>query len=1069
MAVCEHCGHDNDAGAKFCNGCGASLTQPCSACGSTNPPGARFCNECGAALSGATAPVQAGANSADQPSERRLVSVLFADLVGFTTLSESRDAEEVRELLSRYFDTCRRLIELYGGTVEKFIGDAVMAVWGTPVATEDDAERAVRAALDLVAAVSALGAGGRRRGPAGARRGADRRGRREPRRGRRGHGRRRPRQHRLAGAVGRRARQRARRRGDAAGDASRRSSTRSAGTFELKGKEGTTQLWTALRVVSGVGGQLKSQGLEAPFVGRDRELRQIKDLFHVCAEERQGAAGLGDRDRRDRQVAPGLGVLQVLRRHRADRLLAPGPLPRLRRRRHVLGARGHGADALPDRRGRASRARRSRKLDAALEEHILDPERAPFVEPRLAQLLGLGEHETRERQDLFAAWRLFFERLAETLPDGARLRGHAVGRRVAARLRRVPARVVAEPPAVRDHARPPGAARAAADLGRRTPQLHLPLPGAALGGGDGGAPRRARPRAAGRACATRSSPARRASRCTRSRRYACCSTAGCSSQEGPSTGSSGEIESLEVPETLHALIAARLDGLSRDERRLFGDAAVLGKTFTPAALAALTRNRASGSSSALLGGLVRKEVLGLQSDPRSPEHGQYGFLQDLLRHVAYETLPKRERRDEAPRSRRAPVSGASSEDEVAEVVASHLLEAYRLDPDADDAAHRVTKAQRGARPRGRARGLARRLDRSAALLRAGRRPRAPTGDAGVSALPRRRDGDARRLDRSGRRTFRAGDRAVRIGRRHARGRAGPELAGLVGTERRKARRRQSSGWSARTRSSPATRPTATSRSAPRLGQAALLRRAPGAGAGWIEQGLDVAEALQLPEHARARLVGQGRRHRRPASRGSARPDPAGARDGALPMTSTARRGDVCESRRPRLPAGSLLRFARGSTELLEFARRTATGETSGSRSARRPTRDHARTLGRGVGTAGRVPDDTLGRIATLSRPSRGCSRSTLSRGDLDEARAAARPVRRSRSVRRRPGALRLRRRHRRRASRRRQRRRGARQSGAGVRCRLGARDRASRMSRSDSSVASKPRSRSATRPRRTSC
>jgi class 3 adenylate cyclase len=63
----------------------------------------------------------------------------------------------VRELLSRYFDTSRRLIELYGGTVEKFIGDAVMAVWGTPTATEDDAERAVRAALDLVAAVSALG------------------------------------------------------------------------------------------------------------------------------------------------------------------------------------------------------------------------------------------------------------------------------------------------------------------------------------------------------------------------------------------------------------------------------------------------------------------------------------------------------------------------------------------------------------------------------------------------------------------------------------------------------------------------------------------------------------------------------------------------------------------------------------------------------------------------------------------------------------------------------------------------------------------------------------------------
>ena len=89
--------------------------------------------------------------------ERRLVSVLFADLVGFTPLSEHRDAEEVRDLLSRYFEVAADVIARYGGVVEKFIGDAVMAVWGTPVAQEDDAERAVRAALELVAAVSAFG------------------------------------------------------------------------------------------------------------------------------------------------------------------------------------------------------------------------------------------------------------------------------------------------------------------------------------------------------------------------------------------------------------------------------------------------------------------------------------------------------------------------------------------------------------------------------------------------------------------------------------------------------------------------------------------------------------------------------------------------------------------------------------------------------------------------------------------------------------------------------------------------------------------------------------------------
>ena len=83
--------------------------------------------------------------------------MLFADLVGFTTLSEARDSEEVRELLTRYFETSRRIVDRYGGTVEKFIGDAVMAVWGTPVANEDDAERAVRAALELTDAVRALG------------------------------------------------------------------------------------------------------------------------------------------------------------------------------------------------------------------------------------------------------------------------------------------------------------------------------------------------------------------------------------------------------------------------------------------------------------------------------------------------------------------------------------------------------------------------------------------------------------------------------------------------------------------------------------------------------------------------------------------------------------------------------------------------------------------------------------------------------------------------------------------------------------------------------------------------
>ena len=155
--LCPSCGASNEAGRKFCGECGTALARTCPSCGTANPPSVKFCGECGAALD-AVAPAPTSAPLPTAPAaERRLVSVLFADLVWFTAASEDRDAEDTRELLSRYFDMSRRLIELYGGTVEKFIGDAVMAVWGTPTATEDDAERAVRAALDLVAAVSALG------------------------------------------------------------------------------------------------------------------------------------------------------------------------------------------------------------------------------------------------------------------------------------------------------------------------------------------------------------------------------------------------------------------------------------------------------------------------------------------------------------------------------------------------------------------------------------------------------------------------------------------------------------------------------------------------------------------------------------------------------------------------------------------------------------------------------------------------------------------------------------------------------------------------------------------------
>jgi class 3 adenylate cyclase len=141
---------------RFCSDCGAPVGVECPSCSAVVPPGKRFCGRCGTAV--AAVEGQVGPAAARTPvAERRICSVLFCDLVGFTPLSEARDAEEVRELLSRYFETARTVIARYGGVVEKFIGDAVMAVWGTPVALEGDTERAVRAALELVDTIAGLG------------------------------------------------------------------------------------------------------------------------------------------------------------------------------------------------------------------------------------------------------------------------------------------------------------------------------------------------------------------------------------------------------------------------------------------------------------------------------------------------------------------------------------------------------------------------------------------------------------------------------------------------------------------------------------------------------------------------------------------------------------------------------------------------------------------------------------------------------------------------------------------------------------------------------------------------
>jgi class 3 adenylate cyclase/tetratricopeptide (TPR) repeat protein len=683
---CPSCGHENRPDAKFCLECGSPLARTCPN-GHPVPAEARFCDECGAVVDGADAPATA---PREEPSaERRLVTVLFADLVGFTAASEQRDAEETRELLSRYFETCRRLIELYGGTVEKFIGDAVMAVWGTPTATEDDAERGVRAALDLVAAVSALGqeAGveelraraGVLTGEAAVTLGAEGEGM-------------------VAGDLVNTA-SRVQSVADPGtvfvGDSTRRATEQTivyedAGTFELKGKEGLTPLWKAQRVISGLRGSLKSHGLEAPFVGRDRELRQIKDLFHVTAEEHKahlvsvtGIAGIG-KSRLGWEFYKHLeGIAPTTYWHRG-RCLSYGEGVAYWALADMVRMRCRIAE--DDEPGSAQA-----KLQATLEEHILDSEERSYLEPRLAHLLGLAEHQAREKQDLFAAWRVFFERLAEGYPtvlafedmqwaDESLLdfvehlldwsRNHAIFVVTLAR------------PELLERRPTWGAGQ------RSFTSLYLePLSPQAmeelLTGLVPGLPLDVRDRILERAEGV---PlyAVETVRMLLDR--------GLLVQDGPAYRLTGQVDALEVPETLHALIAARLDGLSADERRLLQDAAVLGKTFTTDAAAALAGT--GEDVEPLLTGLVRKEVLGVQADPRSPEHGQYGFLQDLVRHVAYETLSKRERRAKhLAAAEYLSQAFAADEDEVVEVIAAHYLAANEAAPDAEDAPEIKAKAQ----------------------------------------------------------------------------------------------------------------------------------------------------------------------------------------------------------------------------------------------------------------------------------------------------------------------------------------------------------------------------------------
>ncbi len=669
---CTSCGAENASDRKFCLNCGQRLAVTCPTCGSANTPGAKFCGECGGTL--ATSEPTASVPVSSPATERRLVSVLFADLVGFTSISEERDAEDVRALLDRYFETCRDVINRYGGTVEKFIGDAVMAVWGTPVAREDDAERAVRAALDLVDGVRQLGT--ERQVAELALRAAVHTGEAVVTIGAAG-----------MGMVA----------GDLVNTASRLQSVahpgtvlvgegtrRAAGTAiafadagdqTLKGKALPIPAFRAVRVVAQVGGVGRDQ-LEAPFVGRDSELRLIKDFYHATARDQGprlvsviGQAGIGKSRLAWEFLKYIDGVREIVYWHQGRSpaygdgisFWALGEMVRMR----------IGTSETDDEETTRTR------LAATLEEFVTDAEEQRGLSDPLLHLLGIGDGSTRERGALFAAWRTFFERIAEHAPvimvfedlqwadDGlldfieemvSWSRGRSIYLITLSRselLDRRPTWGAGQRSFTSLSLSPLAEDDVRAMLGGLVPGLPEAVVAQIVERAEG------IPLYAVETVRTLLNDGR-------------------IERDDDGFRPTGDLTELAVPESLHGLIAARIDALPPAERTLVQDGSVLGLSFGLAALQAVARAEPD-TIEPMLQHLVQREVLTIDDDPRSPERGSYRFVQGLLREVAYGTLSRDDRR--ARHLAAARHYEALGDDELAGVLAQHYVDAYHAHPD----------------------------------------------------------------------------------------------------------------------------------------------------------------------------------------------------------------------------------------------------------------------------------------------------------------------------------------------------------------------------------------------------
>jgi class 3 adenylate cyclase len=582
----------------------------CSRCGQENPDVARFCNACGAPLG------EPGRTS----EERRVVSVVFVDLVGFTSQAERLDPEDVRAILTPYYERVRSELERFGGRVEKFIGDAVMGIFGAPVAFGDDHERAVRAALAVRdwAAEDGL-------------------------------------QVRIAVNTGeaivevgaRTAQGEAMIAGDVVNTAARLQTAAPVGAVlvgeethastrtwieyqpgfhrvKAKGKAEPVQAWIALRAVAPAGERPLTP---VPMVGRERELDVLKGIWERVAEERRphlvtvfGPAGIGkSRLALELMEHAGSGEGRVLRGRSTP---YGASIPYSAFAQHVKQvARVYDSDELPEARG---------KLAAAVAELVGADAAAEHV-ANLALLVGLGEEEEApDRETLFFSARLLVESLGSEGPtlllfedlhwaDASLL---DLMETLAARVRDVPVLflALARPEMLNER---PGwggglPAYTALPLDRLTEHASLELAELLLARLE--APGN---RAAGIAETAEGSPL-------------------FIEELAASVAERSTAEATELPTSIRAIVAARLDALPPEERSLLVDASVVGRIFWRGALG---RIAARDGLSALLGSLEERDLVRREVVSRIRGDQQYAFKHSLIRDVAYQRLPRAERRE----------------------------------------------------------------------------------------------------------------------------------------------------------------------------------------------------------------------------------------------------------------------------------------------------------------------------------------------------------------------------------------------------------------------------------------